>query len=96
MSVTRSKLRSTEKDISSSIKDEVSKFLLSENFKSIVQSAVTEAVKSLMAQYLEPLQNEIKLLKLFVTNLNEELEKVRRVFQPLEEKISMLESGYEK
>ena len=92
MSTTRSKSKSLEKDISSSIKDEVSKFMLSESFKSIVQSAVTEAVKSFLAQQLEPLQNEINLLKATVSNLHEELGNVRRVVHPLEEKVCMLEN----
>ena len=44
-----------------------------------------------LAQYVEPLQDEVKSLKVSVGKLEEELEKAKFVVEPLEGKILMLE-----
>ena len=96
MATTRSKMKGAEKkisedNISATIKEEVSTFLKSKTFKDIVQAAITEAVNVSLAQYVEPLKDEVKSLKASVVIL-EELVKAKRVVEPLEEKVLMLES----
>ena len=49
--VTRSMTKDLEQDVSSSIKDEVTSFLKSESFRSIIQNAVTEAVKACIEEH---------------------------------------------
>ena len=60
MVATRSKTKSAEKktlhsNISAVIKEEVSAFLKSDTFKDIVHTAITEAMNTCLAQYVEPL-----------------------------------------
>ena len=95
MAATRSKTKSAEKktldsNISAMIKEEVSAFLKSDTFKDIVHTAITEAMNKCLAQYVEPLQDEVKSLKVSVGKLEEELGKAKLV-EPLEEKILILE-----
>ena len=94
MAATRSKTKSTEKktlesNISAMIK-EVSAFLKSDTFKDIVQTAVIEAMNK-WAQYVQPMQDEVKSLKVLVGKLEEKLEKAKLVVEPLEGKILVLE-----
>ena len=96
MAATRSKTNSAEKktldsNISAMIKEEVSAFLKSDTFKDIVHTAITEAMNKCLAQYVEPLQDEVKSLKVSVGKLEEELGKAKLVVEPLEEKILILE-----
>ena len=92
MAATRSKRNSTEKktldsNISAMIK-EISAFLKSDTFKDIVHTAVIEAMNKCSAQYVQPMQDEVKVS---VGKLEEELQKAKLVVEPLEGKILVLE-----
>ena len=87
--VTRSKSREFEQEIAVGVREEVSSFLKSEEFRKIVQSAVAETLKACIDQHVQPLQVEVSGLKDAIVRVEDELIEAKQL---LNEKVVVLQN----
>lgn len=87
--VTRSKSREFEQEVAVGVREEVSSFLKSEEFRKIVQSAVAETLKACIDQHVQPLQVEVSGLKDAIVRVEDELIEAKQL---LNEKVVVLQN----